>query len=130
MSVQQESRAVDVARRHVEAWSNHDFDTARHKLADDVEVSVTTTQPIMAATHLVGIDDYMHGLIEFVQPIVPGSLQVLAGVGDDRNALLMVTVRAPFGPNGAEVTLAGARLYLVDEDDKIKKEQVIFFVQD
>lgn len=24
-----ESRAVEVARTHVEAWSNHDFDTAR-----------------------------------------------------------------------------------------------------
>ena len=84
MAVQQKSRAVDVAREHVEAWSNHDFDAARGKLADDVEVSVTTAQPIMSAINLIGIDDYMHGLIEFAQPIVPGSLRVLASTGDER----------------------------------------------
>jgi SnoaL-like domain len=130
MAVQEKSRAVDVAREHIEAWSNHDFDAVRGKLADDVEVSVTTTQPIMSAINLIGIDDYMHGLIEFAQPIVPGSLRVLANTGDERNALLVVTVRAPFRPGGTETTLAGARLYLLDKDDKIKKEQVIYFIQE
>jgi SnoaL-like domain len=129
MSVQQKSPAVDVARAHAEAWSNHDFDSARSMLAPDVEVTATTTQPIMAATNLAGIDDYMHGLVEFARPIVPGSLRVLASVGDEHNALLLVTVQAAFGPGGAETTLAGARLYLLD-DDTIKKEQVIFFVQE
>jgi hypothetical protein len=83
----------------------------------------------MAATSLAGIDDYMRGLVEFAQPVVPGSLRVPASVGDERNALLLVTVQATFGPGGPEATLAGARLYLLDDDDKIKEEQVIFFVQ-
>jgi len=57
--------------------------------------------------------------------VVPGTLQVNAGVGDERNALVQVTVQTdgpPFGP----LTLHGARLYLFDEDDRIKDEQVIF----
>jgi SnoaL-like protein len=128
MAVQQKSRAVDVALAHTQAWSNHDFDRARSMLADDVEVTATTTQPIMAATTLAGIEDYMHGLVEFAQPVAPNSLRVLAATGDEYNALLLVTVKAPFGPGGTEATLAGARLYLLDDDDKIKKEQVIFFV--
>ena len=40
MSAQQESPAVAIARAHVEAWSNHDFDTARSMLAPDVKVTV------------------------------------------------------------------------------------------
>jgi hypothetical protein len=32
------------------------------------------------------------------------------------------------GPSGAKVTLPAARLYLLDEDKKIKVEQAIFFV--
>jgi hypothetical protein len=84
---------------------------------------------VMAATSLAGIDDYMRGLVEFAQPVVPGSLRVLASVGDERNALLLVTVQATFGPGEAEATLVGGRLYLLDDDDKIKEEQVIFFAQ-
>ena len=69
----------------------------------------------------------MHGLIEFGQAVVPGSARVLASTGDERNALVTVTVRAAFGPEGAEVTLPGARLYLLDEESKIKDERVVFF---
>jgi hypothetical protein len=39
----------------------------------------------------------------------------------------MLTVKAAFGPNGAKVTVPAARLYLLDENKKIKVEQVIFF---
>jgi hypothetical protein len=127
MSVDQASPAVAVARAHVEAWSNHDWDTARKGLASDVHVKAMSTQPIMKDTDLTGIDDYMHGLKEFAQAVVPGSLQVDATLGDERNALLMVTVQAALGPGGAKVTLPAARLYLLDEDDKIEAEQVIFF---
>jgi SnoaL-like domain len=130
MIVQQQSHALDVARAHLEAWSNHDFDAARTSLASDVEVTVTTTQPVPAATQLTRVDDYMQGLVQFAQAVVPGSLRELAGVGDQRNALLLVTVRGPFRPGGAETTLAGARLYLLDEEGKIKREQVIYFVQE
>jgi hypothetical protein len=55
--------------------------------AADVDVTVTTTQPIMAPTHLTGVDSYMNGLVKFAQAVVPGSARVIARVGDDRNAL-------------------------------------------
>jgi hypothetical protein len=125
MSAPTDSHAVAVARAHVEAWSNHDFDTARKYLAPDVRVTATTTQPMPPATDLTGADDYMVGLTQFAQAVVPGSLRVIASVGDERNALLMLTVEADFGFGKA--TLPGARLYLLDENNKIKTEQVIFY---
>jgi hypothetical protein len=127
MPVNQESPAVAVARAHVEAWGNHDFDAARGSLAADVKVDVTSTNGTMPETRSTGIDDYMTGLIEFGQAVVPGSHRVLASIGDDRNALLMVTVRGALGPGAPELTLSAARLYLLDEDAKIAAEQVIFF---
>jgi hypothetical protein len=125
MSDQHESPAVAVAIAHVEAWSNHDFDTARNGLAPNVRVTSTTTQPVPPATDLTGVDDYMVGLTHFAQTVVPGSLRVLASTGDDRNALLMLTVEADFG--GGKVSLPGARLYLLDDNNKIQAEQVIFY---
>lgn len=127
MAVQQDSPAVAIARAHAEAWSNHDWDRARQSLADDVHVTATTTQPGMKGTDLSGIEDYMRGLIEFAGAIVPGSARVLASVGDERNSLIMLTVKAGFGPEGAMVTLPAARLALLDEDNRIKDEQVVFF---
>ena len=125
MSAQHESPAVAIARAHAEAWSNHDFDAARSSLAADVKVTATSTLPIMPATDLSGADDYMVGLTQFAQAVVPGSLHVIASVGDDRNALLMLTVEADL-PVG-RMTLPAARLYLLDEAGKIKAEQVIFY---
>ena len=125
MSAQHESSAVAIARAHVEAWSNHDFDTARNGLAADVKVTATTTLPIMPATDLTGVDNYMLGLTQFAQGVVPGSLQVIASVGDERNALLMLTVEADLG--GRRATLPTARLYLLDDNGKIKNEQVVFY---
>jgi hypothetical protein len=77
------------------------------------------------ATDLTGADNYMIGLTQFAQAVVPGSLRILASTGDERNALLMLTVEADFGTEKA--TLPGARLYLLDENNKIKTEQVIFY---
>ena len=125
MSAQHESPAVAIARAHVEAWSNHDFDTARKGLAPDVKVTAMTTLPIMPATDLTGADAYMIGLTQFAQGVVPGSLRVIASVGDERNALLMLTVEADLG--GRRATLPAARLYLLDDDGKIKAEQVVFY---
>ena len=125
MSAQHESPAVAIARAHVEAWSNHDFDTARKGLAPDVKVTATTTLPIMPATDLTGADDYMIGLTQFAQAVVPGSLRVIASVGDERSALLMLTVEADLA--GRRATLPAARLYLLDDDGKIKAEQVVFY---
>lgn len=125
MTVTTDSPAVAVARAHVEAWSNHDYDTARGSLAADVTVASTTTMPAMAPVHLNGADAYMEGLIYFAQTVVPGSARVIAASGDERNALVMLTVEADFG--GGPMILPGARLYLLDADNKIKSEQVIFF---
>ena len=125
MSAQHESPAVAIARAHAEAWSTHDFDAARSSLADDVKVTATSTVPIMPATDLSGADDYMVGLTQFAQAVVPGSLHVIASVGDERNALLMLTVEADL-PVG-RMTLPAARLYLLDEAGKIKVEQVVFY---
>ena len=125
MSAQHESPAVAIARAHVEAWVNRDFDTARRSLAPDVRVTATTTQPIPPATDLTGADDYMIGLTQFAQAVAPGSLRIVASAGDEHNALLMLTVEADFG--GGKTTLPGARLYLLDENNKIKTEHVIFY---
>lgn len=91
------SPSIAVALAHVEAWSNHDFETARQGLAADVRITATTTQPIMPDTNRTGIDAYVHGLIQFAQAVVPGSARVLACLGDERNALLMLTVQANLG---------------------------------
>jgi hypothetical protein len=67
----------------------------------------------------------MVGLTQFAQAVVPGSLRILGSTGDERNALLMLTVEADFG--GGKATLPGARLYLLDENNKIQTEHVIFY---
>src|SRR5262249_5572543 len=110
-----------------EAWSNHDWEKARQSLPADLHITATTTQQIMAPTDLKGIDNYMDGLTKFAGAVVPGSVHVIASVGDERNALLMLTVKAAFGPGGSAVTLPAARLYLLDENGKIKVEQVVFY---
>jgi hypothetical protein len=126
MPLHQESSAVALARAHAEAWSNHDWDAARKMLAPDVRGAATTTHPGIDPTDLTGIDAYMDGLIQFAQPVEPGSLRVIASVGDERNSLLLLTVRAAFGPGGAKVTLPAARLALFDEGQTMKEERVIF----
>jgi SnoaL-like domain len=125
MSAHHDPPAVAVARAHVEAWSNHDFAAARNGLAPDVRVTAVTTQPMPPPTDLTGADAYMIGLTQFAQAVVPGSLRILASTGDERNALLMLTVEADFG--GGKATLPGARLYLLDGNNKIKTEHVIFY---
>ena len=124
----QKSRVVEVAVAHVEAWSNHDYEAARKSLASDVHVTVTTTQPTMSATDTTGIDEYMDGLIKFGQIVVPGSAHITDSIGDERNALLMVTVKAIIRQGMAPLPLTAARLYLLDEENRIKTEQVIFCV--
>jgi hypothetical protein len=123
-----QATAITLATAHIEGWSNHDFDLARAGVADDVKVSVTSTNPTLPETRTSGIDDYMTGLIAFGQAVVPGSVHVLSAIGDERNALIMLTIRAAFPPSGQEVTLPGARLYLLDGNEKIASEQVIFYL--
>ena len=128
MAIAHHSPAVAAALAHCQAWTSHDWDTAQRMLATDVRVTATTTQPTMPATNLTGVEAYMQGLRQFAGAVVPGTLEVHAHVGDERNALLMVTVPAGFGPGGAPVSLHGARLYLLDDRGKIRVEHVVFFI--
>lgn len=124
---QQDSPAVAIALAHAEAWTNHDWDTARAMLASDVHATATNTQNLVPPTDVTGIDDYMQGLIKFAQTIEPGSMCVLGSIGDQYNSLILLTVKAAFVPGGPAVTLPAARLAQIDENKKIKKEQVVFF---
>ncbi|WP_077484924.1 nuclear transport factor 2 family protein [Rhodanobacter sp. C06] len=128
-STKSDSPAVIIARAHIEAWSNHDFASARKSLAGDIHFTATSMQPAMTPTDLVGIDNYMTGLVRFAQAVVPGSARVIASIGDERDALVMVTVKVKaFLGLGTPKTLPMARLYLLDGQGKIKGEQVIFYV--
>jgi hypothetical protein len=128
MPDQDQSTATAVARAHVEAWAEHDYDTARQGLAPDVHVTATSVDPRLPVTDLTGVDEYMDGLVQFGQAVLPGTTRVNTSVGDDTRALLQVTSRVQLGPDMPEMTLHGSRLYLLDENRKIKHEQVIFFV--
>ena len=128
MSSQHDPAAVAVAHAHVEAWSNHDYDKARASLAPDVHVLAVSVDPEAPRTDLSGIDAYMDGLVQFGQVIVPGTTRVDSSVGDDSRALLHVTSKVKFGPDAPEMDHHQARLYRLDDDQKIVEEQVIFFV--
>ena len=125
MAVRSDSPAVKVVRAHTQAWDQRDMGSARNALAEGVHVTVTTTMPGAPAVDTIGVDDYMAGLEFFVNACTPGSLKEIAAIGDDRNALLLVTVEADFG--FGKTTSPGARLYLLDENDKITAEHVVFF---
>jgi hypothetical protein len=128
MSLQQNSAAAAAARAHVEAWIKGDYDAARAALADDVWVTVIAADPNFPKTDLHGVEPYMQGLIQFADGIVPGSTEVVQAVGDDKQALLTMNTKVKFGPDAPELDAPGARLYLFDEDGKIKIEHVVFFV--
>jgi hypothetical protein len=128
MSATQQSPAVAIALAHVEAWGRHDFDTARRMLAPDVRVRATSTAPYLPVTDLTGADKYMEGLHAYAEPVVVGSVQVLASTGDDRNALLLLSLTVAGGPFGEGITAPCARMYLIDDHGKIEAEQVVFYL--
>lgn len=117
-----DSPAVRLARAHLEAWSNHDLETARGNLAADVQF-------YSPAAHLVGIDDYMdgaRGLAQFASQVVPGSLRIIAAMGDDRNALIVYQVDTEGGPIGSK-TFPSAQTWLLDDSGKIQVERIISY---
>lgn len=128
MSSRQESTAVAVARAHVYAWGDHDYDAARAALASGVHVVTTSVDPEAPRVDTTGVEDYMEGLVQFGQAVLPGTSRVNSAVGDENRALLQVTSRVRFGPDAPEMTLHGARLYRLHENQKIVEEQVIFYV--
>jgi len=118
-----DSRAVAIARAHVEAWTNHDLEAARGNLAEDVQF-------FSPAANLVGIDEYMdapRGLAQFAKQVVPGSLRVIAAMGDDRNALIMYEVSTEGGPIGSKL-FPSAQTWLLDDDGKIKLERIVSYM--
>lgn len=123
-----ESTAVKVARAHVAAFGNHDFDAVRALLADDVHVVATTVDPMPPKVDTTGVEPYMEGLLQFAQGVLPGKTEVIAARGDDTRALVQVSSRVKFGPEVPEMTLYGSRLYRLDGDERIKEELVIYFV--
>jgi SnoaL-like domain len=117
-----DSPAVALARRHLEAWTNHDLESARGNLAADVQFH-------SPAGTLVGVDEYMdapRGLTQFAKQVVPGSLRVIAAMGDERNALVMYQVDTDAGPIGAK-TFPSAQTWLLDENGKIQVERIISY---
>ena len=119
----QDSTAITIACAHIDAWSHHDWEKTRELLAPDVHAVVTTTQPMKATAELTGIDAYMEPKIKAAQLIEPGSVQVISTIGDENNALILITFRIDLGPGGTMVTMARACLYLLDENKKIKEER-------
>ena len=124
----QDSTAITIARAHIDAWSHHDWEKTRELLAPNVHAVVTTTQPMKAIAELTGIDAYMEPKIKATQLIEPGSVQVISTIGDENNALILITFRISLGPGGTMVTMARACLYLLDENKKIKEERDEYFV--
>ncbi len=124
----QDATAITIARAHINAWSHHDWDKTRELLAPNVHAVVTTTQPMKATAELTGIDAYMEPKIKAAQLIEPGSVHEISAIGDESNALILVTMRIGLGPGGTMVTLARAILYLLDENKKIKEERDEYFI--
>jgi quinoprotein glucose dehydrogenase len=123
-----DSTAVTIARAHINAWTHHDWEKTRELLAPDVHAVVTTTQPMKAAVELTGIDAYMEPKVKAAQLIEPESIHEISAIGDERNALILMTFRIGLGPGGAMVTMTRAILYLLDENQKIKEERDEYFI--
>jgi hypothetical protein len=124
----QDSPAVKIALAHIDAWSRHDWDRTKELLASNVHASVTTTMPNLGGSEFTGIDKYMALKVKAAQLMEPGSVQVIGTIGDESNALTLVTFRIGLGLGGTMVTMARACLYLLDENKKIKEERDSFFV--
>jgi ketosteroid isomerase-like protein len=122
------SAAISVARAHIDAWSHHDWEKTRELLAPDVHAWVTSTQAGFGTAELTGIDAYMEPKIKAAQLIEPGSVHEICAIGDEHNALILVTFRIGLGPGGAMVTMARSCLYLLDEDGKITEERDTFYI--
>lgn len=124
----QDSPAVKLALAHIDAWSRHDWVKTKELLAPNVHAVVTTTMPNVSGGEFTGIDKYMALKVKAAQLIDPGSVQVIGTIGDETNALTLVTFRIAMGPGGTMVTMARACVYLLDDDKKIKEERDSFFV--
>jgi hypothetical protein len=89
---------------------------------------VTSTQAGFRTSELNGIDAYMEPKIKAAQLVEPGSVHEVSAIGDERNALIVVTFRIGLGPGGTMVTMARSCLYLLNEDEKIAEERDAFYI--
>jgi hypothetical protein len=128
MTQTQEPTAVTIARAHIDAWSHNDWDKIKELVAPNVHVAATSTQAALPAGEASGIDNYMERLIQTVQIIEPGSVNIISAIGDENNALVQETLKIALGPGGAMVTLVRASLYLLDENKQIIEERDQFSV--
>ncbi|HSW98015.1 MAG TPA: hypothetical protein VLF89_09385, partial [Candidatus Saccharimonadales bacterium] len=94
----------------------------------DVHALVTSTQPGRPTAELTGIDAYMQPKIKVASLIEPGSIEEISAIGDERNALIVVTFRIGLGQDRAMVTMVRACIYLIDENKKIKEERDMFYM--
>src|SRR5262245_2132846 len=126
-SMDMNSKAVDVARAHVEAFGRQDYQKAESLLADDVHFNVLTTTPNVGALSGVGKEDFMKGLHIFGDLIVPGTGRIIQSWGDDVRALVVFFYEAGIGPDATRIKFIRAAHYLLDDAGKIEIEQVVFF---
>ena len=118
------SKAAEIAMKHVEAFSTHDYETARSLLADDVHFMLITSIPgFPNPVEGHGVEEFMKTLTSG-NTLIPGSLQVLHSIGDDHQAFITVSVKGTL-PTQEPMTLLAARHYLIDENEKVKNELVI-----
>ncbi|HLI69285.1 MAG TPA: nuclear transport factor 2 family protein [Ktedonobacteraceae bacterium] len=122
----QGSIAITIARAHINAWSHHDWEKTRELLAPDVHAVVTGTQ--RDTSEFTGIDNYMERKKRGAQLIEPGSVREISAIGDERNALVLVTMRIGLGPGGTMVPMARSILILLDENKKIKEERDTYII--
>ena|SRR5215469_11411309 len=118
------AKAVEIAIKHVKAFSTHEYDTARSLLADGVHFLLINSIPgFPNPIEGNGVEAFMKTLTSG-NPLVPGSLQVIHSIGDDHQALITVSVKGTL-PTQEPVTLLAARHYMLDEHEKITNELVI-----
>jgi ketosteroid isomerase-like protein len=118
------SKAVEIAIRHVEAFSNHDYEKTRSLLADDVHFILITSIPgFPNPVEGNGVEAFLKALSSG-NTLIPGSLQVIHRIGDDHQALITVSVKGTL-PTREPITLLAARHYMIDEHEKITNELVI-----
>ena len=128
MPPQQSSAAVATARAYIDAWERHDIDAVRAALSADVRMTMVAADPSFPRTELNGVEAYIEGLLPSKDIVVPGSTEVVEAIGDDTQALLRVNSKVKFAPDAPVMEGRSARMYLLDEDGRIKIEHVLFFV--
>ena len=118
------SKAVAIAMKHVEAFSHHEYETARSFLAEDVHFMLIGSIPgFPNPVEGNGVEAFMKRLTSR-NMLIPGSLQVLHSIGDDHQAFITVSVKGTL-PTQEPMTLLAARHYMIDEHEKITNELVI-----